>query len=50
MLSGDLILHYACVHHTDGLTEGDVSVQACWDADRLDWGRVGIRPAPLRLC
>ena len=21
-----------------------------WDADRLDLGRVGIRPAPKRLC
>ena len=44
------LLHYACGHHTDGLTEGDVSVQACWDADRLDLGRVGIRAAPHRLC
>jgi uncharacterized protein len=25
-------------------------VQACWDADRLDLGRVGIAPAPERLC
>jgi uncharacterized protein len=22
----------------------------CWDADRLDLGRVGIRPDPARLC
>ena len=44
------LLYYACIRHTDGLTEGDVSVQACWDADRLDLGRVGIRTAPHRLC
>ena len=44
------LLYFACVHHTDGLIEGDVSVQACWDADRLDLGRVGIQPAAHRLC
>lgn len=43
-------LHYACVHHSAGLTEADVTVQTCWDADRLDLGRVGIRPHPSRLC
>ena len=43
-------LYTACVHHTDGLTEGDLSVQVCWDADRLDLLRVGIRPAAHRLC
>jgi len=25
-------------------------VQTCWDADRLDLGRVGKKPDPLRLC
>jgi uncharacterized protein len=25
-------------------------VQTCWDADRLDLGRVGIIPRPDRLC
>jgi uncharacterized protein len=44
------LLYFACVHHTDGLIEGDVSVQTCWDADRLDLGRVGIQPAAHRLC
>jgi uncharacterized protein len=44
------LLVYACAHHTDGLTEADVTVQTCWDADRLDLGRVGIRPEPERLC
>jgi uncharacterized protein len=25
-------------------------MQVCWDADRLDLGRVGIIPKPDRLC
>ncbi|MGY8827803.1 MAG: hypothetical protein ACKVJG_28510 [Candidatus Latescibacterota bacterium] len=44
------LLCTACEQHTDGQTEGDVTVQACWDADRLDLGRVGIIPQPHRLC
>jgi uncharacterized protein len=43
-------LLFACAHHTVGWTEADLTVQACWDADRLDLGRVGIRPIPERLC
>ena len=43
-------LIYACRHHSDGLTEADATVQTCWDADRLDLGRVGIQPRPDRLC
>jgi hypothetical protein len=27
----------------------DVTIQTCWDADRLDLGRVGIRPDPARM-
>jgi uncharacterized protein len=44
------LLFEACRLHTDGHTEGDPTLQACWDADRLDLGRVGINPDPLRLC
>ena len=44
------LLCHACAHHTDGTTEGDVTVLTCWDADRLDLGRVGILPLPERLC
>lgn len=40
----------ACHLHTDGHTEGDVTLQTCWDADRLDLGRVGITPKPDLLC
>lgn len=44
------LLYDACARHTDGLVDGDVTVQTCWDADRLDLGRVGIRPAAKYLC
>jgi len=44
------LLTGALTHHSDGYTEGDTTVQVCWDADRLDLGRVGIRPEPDRLC
>jgi uncharacterized protein len=44
------LLVYACRYHSDGCTEADLTVQVCWDADRLDLGRVGIRPDPRYLC
>ena len=44
------LLFQACHFHTDGLTQGDVTLQTCWDADRLDLGRVGITPKPELLC
>ena len=44
------LLTEALTYHSDGYTEGDTTVQVCWDADRLDLGRVGIRPDPDRLC
>jgi uncharacterized protein len=44
------LLYFACAHHTDGLIEADITVQTCWDADRLDLGRVGIMPEPKKLC
>ena len=44
------LLYAACVGHTDGGTDGDITIQACWDSDRLDLGRVGICPDPKRLC
>jgi uncharacterized protein len=40
------LLAYACRHHSGGMVDADVTVQACWDADRLDPGRVGIIPDP----
>ena len=44
------LLKIACIGHSDGHTQADVSVQVCWDADRLDLGRVGIYPDSRRLC
>jgi uncharacterized protein len=44
------LLQYACDLHTAGLIEADPTVQACWDADRLDLLRCGIRPHSERLC
>lgn len=34
--------YYACEWHTDQITTDDITIAACWDADRLDLGRVGI--------
>ena len=44
------LLYEACRLHSDGHTSGDPTLLACWDADRLDLGRVGIRPEPHLLC
>ena len=43
-------LRFACAHHTDGTVHSDPTIATCWDADRLDLGRVGIRPRPTLLC
>ncbi len=40
----------ACEGHTHERTHPDLTIQTCWDADRLDLGRVGIEPEPDRLC
>lgn len=44
------LFYEAAAYHSDGLLDGDVTVQTCWDADRLDLYRVGIRPNPAFLC
>ncbi|MFN8625177.1 MAG: hypothetical protein U0587_04205 [Candidatus Binatia bacterium] len=44
------LLIAACRRHSDGLMAGDITVLTCWDADRLDLGRVGIKPTAERLC
>ena len=44
------LLFVACAQHTDGLLEGDSTVQTCWDADRLDLARARIYPRPEQLC
>jgi uncharacterized protein len=44
------LLHRACAGHTHERTHPDATIRTCWDADRLDLGRVGITPHPSRLC
>jgi len=44
------LLYAACELHTDGRTLGDVTLQTCWDADRLDLGRCGVQPFAPLLC
>ena len=58
LLSGDgqlspdrlRMLEEACRLHTDGQREADVTIQTCWDADRLDLLRVGTYPSAKLLC
>ena len=45
-----VLLIQACELHTNGLLEGDVTLQTRWDADRLDLGRVGTNPKTEKLC
>jgi len=42
-------LIFACRHHNREIRTEDAAVQICWDADRLDLPRVGIRVDPDRL-
>jgi uncharacterized protein len=44
------LLYEAIRDHELGRTLSDVTVMTCWDADRLDLGRVGICPQPRYLC
>lgn len=44
------ILCNACDTHTDGLIKGDLTLETCWDSDRLDLMRAGIRPTKKHLC
>ncbi len=44
------LLVTACEGHTHEGYHDDVTIQTCWDADRLDLGRVGITPDPDRMC
>ena len=46
---GLTLLTVACETHTTGTAHPDITVRTCWDADRLDLWRVGIRPHPRRL-
>ena len=43
------LLGFACEEHTNGGVGSDPTVGVCWDADRLNLWRVGIRPDPRLL-
>ncbi len=43
------LLAFACEEHTNGGVGSDPTVGVCWDADRLNLWRVGIRPDPRLL-
>ena len=42
-------LAYAIRHHSGGEVSTDATIQSCWDGDRLDLGRVGIKPTDKYL-
>jgi uncharacterized protein len=43
------LLHYACTWHAHGGLTDQPTVGTCWDADRLDLGRVGIKPKAVLM-
>jgi len=45
-----VLLTTACELHTNTQDHDNATVQACFDSDRLDLGRVGHYPDPDRLC
>ena len=42
-------LERACDEHTTGKYAGNRSIAVCWDADRLNLWRIGVRPDPYYL-
>jgi uncharacterized protein len=43
------LLEKACRYHTTEHRTGNPTIDVCFDADRLDLGRVGIVPNPKRM-
>ena len=43
------LLERACRYHTTEHRTGNPTIDVCFDADRLDLGRVGIVPNPRRM-
>ena len=43
------VLCEACTFHHQGQVSQDPTIGTCWDADRLDLPRVGIRPHESRM-
>jgi len=44
------LLYQACCLHTTAATHNNITVQTCFDADRLDLGRVRKKPKAKFLC
>ena len=42
-------LYHACKFHTTEPRSGDATIDTCYDADRLDLGRVGIKLNPEKM-
>lgn len=42
-------LYHACMFHTTEHQSGDATIDTCYDADRLDLGRVGIVLDPNKM-
>jgi uncharacterized protein len=42
-------LYHACKFHTTEHRSGDATIDTCYDADRLDLGRVEIKPNPMKM-
>ena len=42
-------LYHACKFHTTEHRSGDATIDTCYDADRLDLGRVGIQLDPMKM-
>lgn len=42
-------LCFAIRHHSGGEISTNPTIQTCWDADRLDLGRVGMKPSSKYL-
>lgn len=42
-------LYHACKYHTTEHRSGDATIDTCYDADRLDLGRVGIKLDPMKM-
>lgn len=43
------LLYTACHEHMNTLTHSDITIQTCFDSDRLDIGRIGIHIDPKYL-
>ena len=43
------LLQQACRQHTSTRSTGNPTIDACFDTDRLDLGRVGIQPDPEKM-